>query len=195
MKRILSLAMALLTVCFLCACGEGGSTQAPSTPSGTEQATEQVDEGGNRSIEFAEPILLADDETVKIEAINFFEITQEYPGSTFTGRGITIKIQNKTNHEVNIFLENAYIGTDSVEAAMWGGSTNIMAGKNLTMQYLFLKDINAMTPIDTMEKLYQLDGKFNVLEHEINNNYDLAFSLPDALNGGNAGLGSAAGGS
>lgn len=198
-----------LLICCLCACGaekassadvsekEQVSVSAENEESQIEELESQQEgpETEDNSIEFETPLVAWEDDKVKIEIIGFFQETYYWDEDPTTESGVTFKYTNKTDAEFQVWLDDAYIGTDGVYIMRSGGDGNVAPGKSTTSNYIFQKYVGSKeVALDSIDELYELDGKF--LSYSSDNRfeqYDMSFSIPELMNGGESSTGDAAG--
>ncbi len=140
-------------------------------------------------IEFTD-VVLVDDDTVRIELVNFYE--QEYNWNT--GKQIekclTYKVTNKSDHELLIYLEDPYIDDESVSRSGVDGVGNApKPGKTASYRYRIYynspADKNGKA-LDSLDDLYRLEATFEIMtkiDNKIVGSYDAVFSLPAIFSG------------
>lgn len=215
MKKIISLVLALVMCLSLCACGQSDAcncdcAQCAQCEKKTQNTiavdADQVDniseeaEQNDNVIEFETPIVVAEDENLRVELVKFYGEyrlwKQGYPYSAdATTEGATLekivvfKFCNKTNHTLRVAMSDAYLGNDGANIfnVDSGHSDDVGAGKNILKDFLVLT--GGEETLKSIEELYSLDGDFTVWhkgeDGVLRNNYELKFSIPNALNGEN----------
>lgn len=200
MKKILTCLLAAALLLSLAACGSDAQ-EASATPEPTEEATptpeppatpeptptpEPAPEPGSATIDF-ENVVLYEDENVSIELIQFYEEEQQGwgDGDDFVDKCANIKFKNKGEYDFFFILE-AYVGEDAVNVILWDGNNGPAPGKSANYKFGFRKNTSPEeTPLDSLEDLYNLDGRFEITlknGNEIVRWYDASFSVPNTLN-------------
>jgi len=129
MKKIISLVLVLAICMSLCACGKSDAcscdcAQCAQCEKKTHNAHESADlvqtpsasaeeDAGNRVV-FPEPVLLAEDNTVRIELVSFFEEHSPYQD---IGKYVEMTFTNKTDYEMRVRLENLAADGSAVTAS------------------------------------------------------------------------------
>lgn len=198
MKKIFSLVLALVMCLSLCACGQSDacscdcpqcaqcekkthSHETVDVIMDSSETTVEQDNNGNKIV-FPEPVLMAEDNKVRIELVGF--IQEESPWKDI-GKYVTLKFTNYADYEVGVWLENLAVNNESADASYRGGEKpNILPGETTTY-FIEIRDAfnNAL---DSLDQLYTLKGRFKVLRRAGTNSYadayEIPFSIPDALN-------------
>lgn len=198
MKKIISLVLALVMCLSLCACGQSDacncdcpqcaqcekkthSHETVDVIMDSSETTVEQDNNGNKIV-FPEPVLMAEDNKVRIELVGF--IQEESPWKDI-GKYVTLKFTNYADYEVGVWLENLAVNNESADASYRGGEKpNILPGETTTY-FIEIRDAfnNAL---DSLDQLYTLKGRFEVLRRTGTNSYadayEIPFSIPDALN-------------
>ncbi len=204
MKKVISLILVLVMCLSLCACGKSDACTCDCaqcadcekkthshdkiTVQGSSEQ-EAVLETDMRKIEFPEPVLLAEDQKVRVELIRFFEEDSPYK---HVGKYVAMQITNKADYEIGVRLENLAVGGSAVEASYPNAQMpNLLSGETTTY-YFEIMDTFKNT-LDSLDSLYTLKGRFEVLRRTGNSSYadayELPFSVEDSLNGGIASSG------
>ena len=190
MKKLLCLLLVLVLCLSLCACGNTTEKEAASeeTPNmaNPEQTTAEEE---YKTIEFEEPVVVWEDENIRVELICFFEELFYWPeGDPVIEKGATFRLVNKTDVEVMVRLLEAYVGMDAVQLVQSAGGETPAPQKAMTINYVFQKFVGSNTaPLESLEDLYQLDGYFyvglkeNPGENVITQKYEAHFSLPELI--------------
>lgn len=196
MKKILSVILMLALLLSLCACGSNAESNVDSKVDGNTEAKAETSTATKNDdlIEFEEPILVWEDNNIKIELVSFYQEHLNWVGGEpATEKGITLRYYNKTNYGVVIQLQEAYLGVDAVQILNMDGSETPAAGKATTRNYLFQNITgSSISALESMDDLYQLDGRFWVgIKHDpnssmVNDSYDVNFSLPSIMSGESA---------
>ena len=210
MKKIVSLVLVLAICLSLCACGKSDTcpydcdqcaeyekqAQAAETANPTSDA--EVAAQDDNVIEFETPIVIAEDENLRVEVVKFYQdyvtwTTNGNPsskkadatteGATFE-KFVTFKFCNKTDHALRIELEEFYLGSDSAFSANAYISERVSAGKNALREYIV--QTNEKETLKSMEELKSMDGDFyvwHVGDDDVSRDrYRLKFSIPNGMN-------------
>lgn len=208
MKKIVSLVLVLAICLSLCACGKSDvcpydcdqcaeyekKTQiADSADSGDASVAEKND----NVIEFETPIVIAEDENLRVDVVKFYQEYRYweengYPNNAnSTTEGATLekfvvfKFINKTDHTLSVRLSDIYLGSDGADYyAIGSSSTEVAAGKNVLGDFLIRT--GEKKSLNSMEDLYSLDGDFYIYhkgeDGVLRNGYELDFSIPNGMN-------------
>ena len=211
MKKILSLALALAMCLSLCACGTGNTCTCDCAQcADCEKKTQIADvtnaddasaaEKNDNVIEFETPIVVAEDENLRVEVVKFYEEyrlwKKGYPynadaateGATLE-KLVMFKLCNKTDHTLTTYLNDTYLGSEGADFFDIDGASRIdtAAGKNVLRTFLIQTGAN--TALESMEDLYSLDGDFSIFhkgeDGVMRNNYRLKFSIPNGMTASN----------
>lgn len=198
MKKGMSLVLALVMCLSLCACGQSDacncdcpqcaqcekkthSHETVNVIMDSSETTVEQDNNGNKIV-FPEPVLMAEDNTVRIELVSF--IQEESPWKDI-GKYVALEFTNYADYEVGVWLENLAVNNESADASYRGGEKpNILPGETTTY-FIEIRDAfnNAL---DSLDQLYTLKGRFKVLRRTGTNSYadayEIPFSIPNALN-------------
>lgn len=176
MKKLVALFLILAMSLSLCACG--GTDD--SKPQQTEAPAVETTEADSPSVEFEEPLVIFENDTAKVELLNFFEKEFNWSGKgPAVEKMMTVKIHNKTDHEIWVQLNAGYLGSDNVKWIGSDGTDIAAAGRFATRQYIIQKFSGE--PLDSLDDLYQLEGTFkilNVYENANNTSEKVDFSFP-----------------
>lgn len=176
MKKIIALLLAVILCMTLCACG--GNKQ-----SNDNNTTTSSTENNNEVIEFTDTVIFEDD-NVKLELVNFF--TEEVNLST--GKEIekcfTVKTTNKSNKKISITPNNFYLNDEKVLISMKNGGMNPDPGKSGKYSFCvsYISTTVHGTALDSLEELYDLEGRFELYFVGEGTKYDIDFSVKDVLN-------------
>lgn len=209
MKKAISLILAIVMCLALCACGssEGCScdcaqcVQCENKTHNTE-ATDvshpdnvpETTEPNNNVMEFETPIVVAEDEHLRVEVVKFYQEyrlwnTNGYPleadssteGATLESF-VVFKFYNKSNRDLRIEIDSLYLGSDGAHFSQ-NYASKPAVGKNVTGHYLI--QTGEKEALASMEELYSLDGKFEVYfqgeDGVLRDRYELKFSIPNGL--------------
>ena len=197
MKRIIT-GLLVLGICFsLFGCNskqnhkETDSNHTVCIPAATEQS--------DNVIMFETPIVVAEDEYVRVELLKFYQehyiwsdmggaygtpekVTPSIEGSALESL-VVFKFYNKCDHRVRLYMDNTYLGNDGASLYLMAAKVNPDAGKSVTAPYLIRTD--ELTPLQSMEELYSFEGEF-LVQHEYEdgtkkNPHTLKFSIPAAV--------------
>ena len=189
MKKLLCLLLALTVCLSLCACGNTTEKEAETEETPNEVTPEQTTAEEYKTIEFEEPVVVWEDENIRVELICFFEEPFYWtPGDPVIEKGATFRLINKSDVEVIVRLLEAYVGMDAVQLVQSAGGDTPAPQKAMTVNYIFQKFVGSNTaPLESLEDLYQLDGYFYVAlkekpgENVITQTYEVQFSLPELI--------------
>lgn len=212
MKKGMSLVLALVMCLSLCACGQSDAcncdcSQCAQCEKKTQNTialdADQVDnisekaEQNDNVIEFETPIVVAEDENLRVELVKFYQDYRTfdvhgYPSNAkATTEGATLekyvvfKFCNKTDHVLRIQLKEIYLGSDSAFSVYDYLSEEVAAGKNALREYIV--QTGEKETVKSMEELYSLDGDFHVWhvgdDNVSRDRYRLDFSIPNGMNG------------
>ncbi len=197
MKKRISLVLAVVICLVLCACGRSDTcscdcpqcaqcerkTHSHETVNAimdSSETTVEQDNNGNKIV-FPEPVLMVEDNKVRIELVSF--IQEESPWKDI-GKYVALKFTNYADYEVGVWLENLAVNNESADASYRGGEKpNILPGETTTY-FIEIRDAfnNAL---DSLDQLYTLKGRFKVLKRTGTNSYanayEIPFSIPNAL--------------
>lgn len=136
----------------------------------------------DKRIDFSEPILLFEDESVRLEAVAFYQESQkDWDGPATHKEYITIRFHNKADYEIMCFPDQFYIGNEKVKWGYVEGTPDILSGK--VANYSFRVKNSNDDSLDSIEELYQLNGRFEVFRYENNrlsNRSYIPFSMSEA---------------
>lgn len=212
MKKIISLVLALVMCLPLCACGQSDACncdcpqcvqcekKTQNTVAADADEVDNVSEEAEQNenvIEFETPIVVAEDENLRVELVKFYQDYRTfdvhgYPSNAkATTEGATLekyvvfKFCNKTDHVLRIQLKEIYLGSNSAFSVYDYVSEEVAAGKNALREYIV--QTGEKETVKSMEELYSLDGDFHVWhvgdDDVSRNRYRLKFSIPNGMNG------------
>lgn len=200
MKKTIALVLALAICLSLCACVKSDActcdcpqcaqceykthSHEEAVITGDPSAAEGETEDGKRRIEFPEPVLLAEDDKVRIELMRFFEEDSAYK---HVGKFIALKITNKADYEIGVRLENLAVDGNISDCSYPGGNLpNLLAGETTTYQMEIMD--NFQNTLDSLDLLYALKGRLEVMKRRndgvYTDSYELPFSVESALSSG-----------
>lgn len=195
MKKIISFILVFAVCLLLCACSKGcdcdceycceensksSNVTSPSKKTSTEETIANPD-----LVEFSEPVLLAEDEKIKVELIGFRQVESDSSASVMD-KYITLKFYNKADYEIAVMLENLSIDGEPMDCTYHRAQIpEILPGENLTQYFNIHTTFDE--PLNSIEMLYKFTGRFEVYrrtgEGRLADGYDLLFSVEDALDG------------
>lgn len=192
MKKAISMLLVLALCLSLCACGKSTSSKSNAdvvqnavndfTPAQTENVNVN-----DSLIEF-ENVVLVDNDTVKIELVNFYAEDVKWFSDVQNEKYITVKATNKSNHDITLNPGNFYLGDEAVVAIMITGSIAPAPGKS--GNYTFMIKYNTSpeaTALDSLKELYALEGSFDGLntyeDSSKNTRLSVSFNIQSAING------------
>lgn len=210
MKKILSLVLALVICLSLCACGKSDGcscdcAQCADCEKKTQSAeiadashTNDVPEAAEQNdnvIEFETPIVVAEDNNLRVEVVKFFQDYRTfdvhgYPSNADAATAgatlekyVVFKFCNKTDHALRIELKEFYLGSDSAFSANAYISERVSAGKNALREYIV--QTSEKETLKSMEELKSMDGDFyvwHVGDDDVSRDrYRLKFSIPNGM--------------
>lgn len=194
MKRLLGMIL-IFSICLsMYACGSAEIQESKDVyPAG--HSPEDSVQGYDASIEFDSPVVIAEDEYVRVELIQFYQdyyVWSEFgapvkvSSSTEGARAekfVVLKFYNKCDHKLGLYMTDIYLGNDGASLYLMAAHVHPDAGKNVTAAYLIRTGAKETLP--SIDILYTLEGSF-FIEHidEEGNRADthyLDFSIPAAL--------------
>lgn len=193
MKRVISLVLVLILCFCLCSCGNSNTCTCDCPQCALceqkehshEAVVESVptvvqEKNGQKKIEFPEPVLLAEDQNIRVELVSFFEEDSPYK---HLGKFVTMRYTNKADYEIGVRLENLAVEGNATDCAFYYSTPDLLPGET-TSYYCEILDAfhNAL---ESMDQLYTLKGRFKVMrrtgESTYTAAYELPFSVEDAL--------------
>ena len=157
MKKYFSFIFAIILCLSICACGSEKSEQ-PTITDNTAYNADRID--------FEEPLLLVNDSAIRVEVTNFFQEVSTGSGTTEKDKYITLKIENKTDRNMLVILEQLSI--DNNGANVYNGSTTAeISPKSDVVKYYRIR-ISKSTPLNDMVDLFQLRGRLSVYWEDAN---------------------------
>lgn len=134
------------------------------TSKGEMQAADLL---SDRRIDFAKPILLFEDDNVRLEAVAFYqEVQKDWDSPAAHKEYITVRFHNKADYEIMFFPDQFYLGNEKVQWVYVEGTPDVLPGK--VSNYSFLVKNSNNEPLESIEELYQLNGRFEVFRYENN---------------------------
>ena len=144
--------------------------------------TQTADLSTDNRIDFSEPILLFEDNNVRLEAIALYQEVQNDWDSPATHKEfITLRFHNNADYEIMFFPDLFYLGNEEVKWVYKEGTPDILPGK--VANYSFCVKNTNDESLDSIEDLYQLNGRFEVFRYENNrlsDRYYIPFSMSEA---------------
>lgn len=213
MKKVMALIL-VLTICLsLCACGQSNTCTCDcaqcaqcekktqnieiTDASHTDGTSEEAEQNEN-VIEFESPIVVAENEYVRIEVIRFYQEYRSWKGSYPNTADSTVedaalekflvfKYCNKSDQALVVQMDDMYLGSDGASYhSISSPSVEIAEGKNNLGT--FLVRTGEKETLKSMEELYYLDGQFYVWskgeDGVLRNQHNLKFSIPNGMNTG-----------
>lgn len=163
-KRTLAFLLALVMVLSFCAFGAGKAA-----------ADDDV-------ITF-ENVIVADDENVTIELINFYEKNVNWWEGAQNEKYVTFRFKNKTDHVIKLNPGNFYLNDEKAYVTMEGGTVSLEAGRAGKYAYMVAEDTQPVhTALQSMEELRNLEGSFSGWQEDgKSSRLDVSFSILQAL--------------
>ena len=164
MKRFFALLLAVMMCLSLCACGNKSGDDTQSGSSGTKEF---------------ENVILADNDAVKIELVNFYAKEDNWAHlGEIIEKGFTMRITNKTSSTVGFNPNHFYLDNEEVSIMMMGISNSVEAGRTAIIPYSIWYETQPYnTPVKTFDELSRLEGSFKFWADVTGKNYGV--SLPD----------------
>lgn len=151
MKKICFVMMFIFLSIGLCACG--GSKSSVSESSKTQNdSTDKIDLGNS---------VIVDDETVTIKAVSFFKKDL----TTGPNSLVCFEVTNNLNREIafSIYVDSLYLGGKQVDTRGLDTGRDLPPGKTGEFNYIITEKSNGeLIPVESLEKLYELNGELNV---------------------------------
>lgn len=147
MKRFFALLLAVMMCLSLCACGNKSGDDTQSGSSGTKEF---------------ENVILADNDAVKIELVNFYAKEDNWAHlGEIIEKGFTMRITNKTSSTVGFNPNHFYLDNEEVSIMMMGISDSVEAGRTAIIPYSIWYETQPYnTPVKTFDELSRLEGSF-----------------------------------
>ena len=168
MKKALLIAISIFLALLTVGCGNN---------------IEDMSENQSNSDKLEKPIVLLDNDVVKIEIIELFEEQSSYRGKNTIEKGFTTKTTNKTD-EIHLFqLVSLYIGEEQMDLVCLDTLAEPPANKtSINSFYIRVKDGKESSPLDDINRIYELEGEVR-MENRENNRWSFGetfnFSLTD----------------
>lgn len=196
MKKFRSLFVFFL-ILLLCGCGKEQEPVAETITETTinetqlqpqtvesvgEDSTKQEKDTKNR-MDFEEPVLVAEDENMKLELLCFYqEITSSGGNDGEMEKFISFKFYNKSNHGLAIVLPQLFIENEAATCTYISGPPIAPAGKSVVCNVLIQSA--SQLPLESLDQLSKLEGNMVIAPTETSSlsNYMVPFSFADALN-------------
>ena len=151
MKKFCFVMMFIFLSIGICACG--GSKSSVSESSKTQNdSTDKIDLGNS---------VIVDDETVTIKAVSFFNKDWK----DYTDSCVCFEVTNKLNREIkfSIYEDSLYLGGKQVDTRGLDSSGHLQPGKTGEFNYIITEKSNGeLIPVESLERLYELNGQLNV---------------------------------
>lgn len=161
MKRIL----AFILICIICFCSTSCNTNVEK-----QEPTETTTAHDSDHIEFENPLVLTDDACIRVEVVNFFQELSSGLGTTEKDKFITLKMENKTESQLLVILDQLSINNNG--ATVFRGSTSIeIASKESIVKYFRIR-IDEAVPLNNMADLFQLRGVLTVYRYDLDGSRD-----------------------
>ncbi|MDR3766355.1 MAG: hypothetical protein Q3Y08_04875, partial [Butyricicoccus sp.] len=143
---------------------------APEEPTQSVIQTAQTNltysgEEGARTITLDPAIVLYEDENVTAELTGFYEEEVKWKGSDTPSieKAMTLKVTNNSDREILFSIYDAYLEDESVKTALLDGNAGPAPGKSKSYSYRIRYETQPdTTPVDSLEQLFHLDGRFSV---------------------------------
>ena len=179
MKKATSLLMVLVLCLSLCACGgnksDNGnmSVNAPAIYIGTPETI------GDK-VEF-DNLVLAENDVAKIMLVEFYVDKLYGSGNSDGAKCAIFKVENKTEHEMSVWV-TPYLDNERISLANIEGSSTIEAGRVGRLGYYFtFGEYPNATDLESIEDLYNLEFTFELKDMSNFENNKVNCSVADAL--------------
>jgi len=162
-----------------------GAAESETNPAKAQSET-SIDQVQDGTIHF-DDVVLADTDTLTLYLEGFYE--KEYnwsTGGTQVEKLFTVKVKNKSDHEIMLNPGNMYINDEKCYVSMENGSIDLDAGKSGSYSFLVAKDTQPdHTALDSLDDLYLLEGSFEGLnkyeDYNQNTSLEVSFSIPESV--------------
>lgn len=215
MKKIVSLVLVLAICLSLCACGKSDTcpydcdqcaeyekktqnTEIANT-SHADVVSEEAEQNEN-VIEFETPIVVAEDENLRVELVQFYQdyylckegyqprkVEVSAEGASLETL-VVFKFYNKCNHELAIRLNDVYLGDNGASGYHEDGSGYLEPAAEKSVLGRFLIRSGEHKALNSVEELYSLDGEFYVYhkyeDGVLREQYEFQFSIPNGMKSG-----------
>lgn len=176
MKQIIPLVLALVMCLSLCACEK--KTQSYGATETTQTPPKIVTEENNENkIEFPEPLLLAENDCIRIELVNFFEDDAVKGENKVPHKFLSLKCSNLADYEISVTLRNLSIDGVTVGCIYYMSGPDLLPGETTTF-FIYIHD-GFYNALDSLEILNKLKGRF-YLYSEGNLSEEIPFSIEDS---------------
>ena len=154
--------------------------------------------GLNNVIAFETPVVIAEDEYIRVELLKFYQdyylygaagsikADPSWEGATLE-KFMVLKLYNKCDHELSVSIADIYLGNDGASYYLLDANVSPDAGKNITRTYMVRT--GEKEAVKSMEELYSCEGEFFIIHNYEDgtqkNPHTLKFSIPSALGKGN----------
>lgn len=210
MKKVMTLILVLVFCLSLCACGKSDACTCDCAQCADCEKKTQITDATNADdasgaaeqndnvIEFESPIVVAENEYVRIEVTRFYQEYRSWNGSYPNNADSTVedatlekflvfKYCNKSDQALVVQMDDMYLGSDGASYySISSPSVEIAEGKNNLGT--FLVRTGEKETLKSMEELYFLDGQFYVWSRGedgvLRNQHNLEFSIPNGMNAG-----------
>ena len=196
MKKILSIILVFAMSFSLIACGKSNTCTCDCNQCSlcekknhSHEVANTGDSNDGNKIVFQSPVLLVENEAVRVELMGFNQKDSTVKEVTTTKKYIALKIHNKASYEIMLKLENLAVNGEQVKCIYQGYTTEyprILAGDTTTYHIEISPIFDAA--LGSMEDLYELKGRVKVGEYikyqghdGFNNPSELSFSVADAI--------------
>lgn len=197
MKRLVAFFLVMSICLSLCGCNTG-EKQNTIDNNHVEPVPDTTELNNDNVIAFEPPIVVAEDEYVRVELLKFYQDYYLYGGAGSAVKAdpswegatlekfMVLKFYNKCDHELSISITDIYLGNDGASYYLLDANVSPDAGKNITRTYMVRT--GEKEAVKSMEELYSCEGEF-FITHEYEdgtkkNPHTLKFSIPNALGKG-----------
>lgn len=183
--------LVLAAVLMLSGCSGTGnqSATAGSSANGSAASSSSAsDQTNDELIEF-DNIIVADDQNVTVALVNYYVKPTNWSEGARDEKCITFKVTNKSDRNILFNLRDAYINDEKVKVIMMNGNSGPKPGKSGNYGYYVDYDTSPNpTELESLDKLNELDGSFEICvmdaeDNYIEETYEIDFNLASAING------------
>lgn len=151
MKKYFLTILTILLCLSMCACASEKNVE-PIVEDNLAYDADRMD--------FEKPLLLVNDASVRVEVNNFFQEVHPGSGTTEKDKYITLRIENKTDRNMMVMLEQLSI--DNYSADVYNGPTTAEISPKSNVIQSYRIRINKSAPLNDMVDLFQLRGRLSV---------------------------------
>lgn len=213
MKNVISLVLVAVMCLSLCACEKSDACTCDCAQCAQcEKKTQNIEiadashrdgiseeaEQNKNVIEFESPIVVAEDENLRVELVQFYQdyylckesyqprkVEASVEGASLETL-VVFKFYNKCDHELAIRMNDVYLGDNGANGYHEDGSGYLEPAAEKSVLGRFLIRSGEHKSLNSAEELYSLDGEFYVYhkyeDGVLREQYEFQFSIPDGMN-------------